>query len=428
MIIKMYSYEKKLIGYLVKVYREEKYKTDNHFSRQSFISFKSNDVLKICSECEKKCKTKDRICSYKTLINVENGSIAKNDCFYIDFLSKLGFSFALNSELIKALNECEEKTQIALNLNEKEVLMNTIQEVEYHLKRNAKIGYFSEMLMLYDSILQVQLAKVFPNIEFINLIENIYPHLRTSTKILAATLLYRYYSLSNSNKSKSTYYIREVHSLDPNNIEFLILYHQLERPFMDYYFFLNKYCVNDLNSYQKFTVLQRKAQNNLELNLLEEALSNLNECYTIATSMGHELPDKERYQTRTRMGIIHYLLNQYEQAIDCFKEVLTFDINLLLMNIILLFNCLEKTKRIDEIPAYLSLELSNQITLNKVRICFNYYKNKYSGLYSEKELEDYIITDLKPILPKGIMYHEIIVKDLMGYCEKTKDYKANVVN
>lgn len=420
----MYEYENKIVGILIGYYRQKRSKKDENFSRRLFVKWKSEKVKEMCLSCSKNCAKKDRICAPKTSLSIEKGEPIKNICFYIDFADKLGYRYLLNQRLLDIIHYSEKKLMLLIKTNQKKELITFKVFLQNNLKNYKDIIYFSEMLQLYLAITCMLLDFTYPKVSLVDLFEKIYPHLNSQSQFFISFLLYRYYKIYHEDKNKQQKYLNLLQQLETKNTYHFLLNQKEKMTSLEFYRYLLDFDKNKFLPYEQYIVQDNLVDILIELGHYNEAKKQVDICVKIAESKDEELSDVALYSAYTKKAVVLYHLKQYDEALLFFKQVFHFNADILLLNFILFIDCFEKSSQSKSIKSYLDIDTYRSLNITKVKRLYRYYQQKYVFNYPFKELELFILDELKSFLPLNSAYYEIIKKDMIEYCQETKDYKS----
>ena len=417
--------EKKLIGLLIGYYRKEllQLKKDDKYRKLNFISYKSDKIQEDCLNCNNmKCKNSNKICSFNTISALESGAITRKICCYIDFADKLKLQFKLNKKMINEYEELEKDIVNALKINDVNQYLKLYKLTERYQKENENVIYFSELYKLYSCILKIKVSEEYPDDSFINLLEFILPYLKDKTKYLSTYVLYKYYFTHNDLYGKEAIYLNALRKMDPENIEFLVYDKMQTNSLLEAYNFISTISLDCLNDYEKYTIYQFLGYMCLCFNQIDEGIVYVKKSKLIIENSEITFPRKEANHTYMRLGLFYFQLKKYNKAVENFERVFKYDPNTLILNILLYFNSLEKMKRFEELTTLLE-----EVDLQKIRRhkpIFIYYRMKYIYKSNNKDLEEYIVDNIKPLIPKNDTYQGVLIEELIHLANSTGDYKV----
>lgn len=410
-----YEYEKQIIGYLFRFYRQK-----NKMRIQHMIAYKSDVVEEYCAACKRKCKNKQSILSHKTIERIERGQVSKSECYYIDISNKFGFGYEITRRNVKKIEEFEKELLDLIQTRNKKGFEQISIRLENFQKQVSGLIYFQEMLDIYKSVVAFELNRKFCDDDSIKMMEFIYRYVREDTKKILLYYFYRYF-FRFGNTSKSQNYLKEAEIFYPENLQIEFHKSMVQMNKLDYLSYLLKYDRSQFKGADHFFFYQALALAYINLEKNDTALKYLNKCIKEAKNQG--MIDAYLYQSYMRRGVLLYQLGRYDDAIESFKTVYFFNINLMMMNIILFIDSIKRANAEVELPHILIESVEERINNDMISTVYIYYKMKYCTNAPIEALEDYIVKKMKPYLRMGSWYEQIIRDDLITYTDETKNYK-----
>lgn len=424
-----HAYEKSIIGRLFHYYRKQLYEksADEKYLKKSIVAYKSSAIKKYCDTCTKQCSKKEHIACSDVLVGFEKGKVFKKSCYYIDFPAKIGKIGAIDAQHVRLVNENIERVYHALLDNNVKELADICIELTSISKSMKDYIYFSEIIDLLLAISNYYIYGIFPEDDLIEVIEVIAPYLEEKTKIMAYIIMQYYYALKNTNKEKLNYYLERINQKLPEFTDFSLKYMYNNLTDYDFYSYLTHISIEELNLTQKVMVLQYRGLTTQNIKQYDESKIWFNQSLLIMKNNEHLFTKREFIQSYKRKGAIEYLLGNYNEAYEYFLIVFNYDINLLILDLFLFMDCIDYT----DIPTIskkelLSFENYKRITFPNVKKVFNYYqyKENIKNKNDAKNLAEYIVTDLSPIINNSqVAYFKVLMKDLMNLCNETSSYK-----
>lgn len=395
--------ELSIIGYLIRYYRKK-----SKLSMEQFILHNNK-----------------QICSKRTLIKIEHGEILSYE-YYEAFCEKLNMSLSIfpsNTPLFNRIRSDVIESLITMSKNKmKELLL----EIQVLLKKKHMI-YFSELLFLYQDILNYHLYDQYPEDEKVNL----YNYLLEIVEILDRKLiLYFYYLISNiqplSIDKESIAKQCKQFEEDPlffsyklsnimNHYPLFSAYHQLSEIKENH--LLNTYQILSINQMMSFCLMNAN-ENTLAFQLMTNQIQNIS---------FDNYPNSFVSKYLVRFSIIAYRAKKYDKAIELLLYVMKIKPNAINYNYFILFHLLEITNQNEVLKQILFR--SNQFSIQNaiVHKIFTYYRMKHS-ISSKKEelamLENYIIQNFSKLSKNSELYKDILLEELFDMIPITKDYKA----
>lgn len=411
----MFNYEKQIIGLLFNYYRKK-----NKCTIQKFISYKSNKILERCEYCDKQCKSKPTIISHKTVERVNKGHVSKNECLYIDFSDKLGFEYELTIQLNSKIEEFEkELLTLIRSKNEKSLKLLQARLSNFKKQLNRKIYYY-QLTTIFEAVVELELNNKYCNQDFIEMMEHIYNYVRLDTKKIFIYYFYRYF-FNIKSMDKLEHYFEEGNKYYSENVQMLFTNLPWYLTPFDVLNKLKDYEVSHFSEEDYFFYYDSIALAYLNLEKFQESTEYLDKCIAIAKENG--MIKSYLYQCYMRKGFALYYMENYKESLECFRYAYLYDINIMMMNSIMFFDCFTKLKMEDSIKSYLLDTHFSKIHNKMIAAVFTYYKLKYINKAKESDLEDYILKHLRPYLRKGTIYERIILDDLNEYAKKTSHFK-----
>lgn len=418
--------EKQIIGRLIGYYRNKKSLEDKrNFTKTKIISYKSAVIKEECKQCSKQCVNRVQICALDTLQRIEGGVVVKNICYYKDLSYKIGYEFNINRK------DCEmiDKNIILLdkyyNENNINKLTDLLKEVEYELLLLDKRIYFSQMLQIIQAIINYKLYAVFPNDDVMNLILFLEEYLDERLKQYVYVLFYEYYSYVSINKNKSSYYLNKIINVNSSFLEYKLIEMTDSVSNIELLNFIQEVDLSLVTIHEQFQLIQKKAHLYLNLSHSKAALVEINKSIDLINTNPQTFSKLDLVRSYCRRGVVYYELKQYEEAYQDFKKVALLDVNRLLFNLILFIDVLEKTGRNEEKKKYINSDVLKKITNNDLKIIYKYYllRENATTKGDYKDVAEYIVEALRPLIPSDIIYYPIILKDLIYFCDKLSAFR-----
>lgn len=411
----MFNYEKQIIGLLFNYYRKK-----NKCTIQKLISYKSNKILERCEYCDKQCKNKPTIISHKTVERVNKGHVSKNECLYIDFSDKLGFEYELTIQLNSKIEEFE-KELLTLIRSKHEKSLKLLQSRLSNFKKqiNHKIYYY-QLTTIFEAVVELELNNKYCNQDFIEMMEHIYDYIKLDSKKIFSYYFYRYY-FNIKSKNKLIVYLDKANTFYSENVQMVFTNMTWKMISFDLLKELQNYNTLCFSEEDYFFYYDSMALAYLNLEKFQESTEYLDKCIAIAKESG--MIKSYLYQCYMRKGFALYYMENYKESLECFRYAYLYDINIMMMNSIMFFDCFKKLGKEDSIKAYLMNTYYPKINHEMIVAVFTYYKLKYVNKAKESDLEDYILKHLRPYLRKGTIYERIILDELNEYAKKTSHFK-----
>ncbi len=401
--------ELKLIGKILKHYRKEKKYTRDDIFRLSKIQGKelSLSTIKRVENFETSANNYN-IDAYAHIFNMHY-----NDDRFLYNKLDLYLSSMLNS-IKNGVKLCELK-----QLHQKIIDFNA---------KNANYIYLSEISSLMISILDIYLYNKFDfDQKRINLLNSLLDDIDDKKiKIFAYYYLY---------KTKATFKIGNTQE----NLDYIDKYTKFN--FGDVFHFERIaffFKDNLLDFYNHNKNIYDKEKSNKQTNkiylysvILDLSFCELNlENYVDAKNhiiqalnienINEYIPQNIYLDTKKRLGIINYCLEQYKDAYANLLEVRENDKTLLALNYSLLFKSAEMVDKTDIILKI--IDEDNDIKLATTKTIFGYYKMKYQNETLEKQ-EKYICTHLNKNDLCSAIYFHLFILELKKLVEQTKHYQ-----
>ena len=409
----MLDYENRIIGVMFRHYQKKK-----KITIQKMISYKSDAIKPYCEICDKSCKDREAVISHKTVERMHRGRVCKRECLYVDFSYKLGLEYEVSKYLSNKLDTFANELLNVIRTKNKNQLNNLQFKINAFKDQTINYIYYSDMIKIFLAIIELELKDTY-HPEIINLMELIYEYLNNDyKKIFVYYLLRYYYNCRDINKYKL--YLMNEKQFYMENAQIELNRQSLEKKPYD---FLDDLLNNQKDSYineDRFFYYQYIAFAYLNLDKYEACVEYLDKCIVLAKK--YQMADYYLYQCYMRKGVALYRVQDYKGTIESFSYAYSYDINVMMLNCLMFFDCFKKLGIESKVHKYLTGRFYSKINNDRVNVIFKYYKNKYVLKRTDAELEAYILEHLKPFLRKGSIYEKIILDDLTEYTEKTRHY------
>ena len=409
----MLDYENRIIGVMFRHYQKKK-----KITIQKMISYKSDAIKPYCEICDKSCKDREAVISHKTVERMHRGRVCKRECLYVDFSDKLGLEYEVSKYLSNKLDTFANELLNVIRTKNKNQLNNLQFKINAFKDQTINYIYYSDMIKIFLAIIELELKDTY-HPEIINLMELIYEYLNDDyKKIFVYYLLRYYYNCRDINKYKL--YLMNEKQFYMENAQIELNRQSLEKKPYD---FLDDLLNNQKDSYineDRFFYYQYIAFAYVNLDKYEMCVEYLDKC--IALAKKYQMADYYLYQCYMRKGVALYRVQDYKGTIESFSYAYSYDINVMMLNCLMFFDCFKKLGIESKVHKYLTGRFYSKINNERVNVIFKYYKDKYVHKRTDAELEVYILEHLKPFLRKGSIYEKIILDDLTEYTEKTRHY------
>ena len=418
-----FEYEKKIIGILIGFYRK---KLDVKLA--FFLINKKNYYHEYCLAC-KKCENTERICSPKTLYQIEKGFVIKNECFYYRLCENINKKLIFNKAILKKLDNYRELLYNSIVDFSKQTLFSLLKEIESDILKFKNTIYIEERLTLYRDVINYKLKRIIPSHESVEIYVLLKDNLAIEDEKIILLLLYDIsYKIKNNliDRDKIISESKKYYK-DPlffrmmlfSNVDISIAYSLFEKYEADNF--------TQLNLYQKYTLYEYISFIDINYNCYEKGYHNLKKCIEIIKE-GADFSDYTIKNCSRQMGIVCYLLNKYYESIEYFYSILKYKQFSIGLNYVLLFNCLEKTNQVNKILKIIEeINIATLKNKNEKLIMIYYWKKHLVKKHTKPqiaELEDFICEELVNIVVVGgELYERIFKEDLRQYVSITKDYK-----
>ena len=400
----MATYEKRVIGRLIRYYRLQK-------------NLSSNSLLIMSNG--------SAICSVKTLRKIEQGYPLKDH--YYDYLAiQLGQRYRLSHDDLMLLNQYREELYSCLCHFSKSSMLDLLDRLEYSVKEYDGILYFHESFSLYCDILRYHLYNIPPDIQHILFYNDIKDIMEGEDHRL---ILYYLYQFSNICPTLNRQKIMDD----------CLSY--IEDPL-----FLNCKIINIYNHDSKFTAYEKigalfmKTQHQLTCyhkivfyNILAMLEINMNDAISAHQTLHKALdiihnnpdfPDQLSASLHMRSAISSFAMEKYEEAVDSF---LCSNLQRLNYNYLLLFNALEKTHKMTLLQKTLEDTKISYFNNILVQDIFRYFRIKHLQqlplLKKHHTLEDFICQNLASKLKFSKLYQKVLIEEMINHISMTRNYK-----
>ena len=390
----MFDEEKQIIGYLINFYRKKA-----KISISTLISYKSEYIKERCDDCHKKCKQKEGIVSHKTIERMNKGVIIKNDCIYSDLVHKLGYKYELSMKYSLRVKEFENQLLHLIRTKNKNGFIELKEKLEAYKKQVAQFIYYQDLATLFLEIIDLELNHKFCDKDRIKLPEYLYNYANGDLKKILIYYLCKYYFRFPKTREFKQY-LNECCVVYEQNVQVSFILKSYMFSKFAYINFLEKYDTSDFLHEDYFFYYSSISLGYMNLEDYPSALYYLDKSITIARQRG--MIDLYLIQSYMRRGVISYKMGKYKEALVYFRRVYQYDVNVMMMNLILFFDCFDKTGKNDALVSLLKSENPNAIKSDMARATFIYYKMKKIDAYPDKVLEDYIVDILKPHLRSNL--------------------------
>ena len=409
----MLDYENRIIGVMFRHYQKKK-----KITIQKMISYKSDAIKPYCEICDKSCKDREAVISHKTVERMHRGRVCKRECLYVDFSYKLGLEYEVSKYLSNKLDAFANELLNVIRTKNKNQLNNLQFKINAFKDQTINYIYYSDMIKIFLAIIELELKDTY-HPEIINLMELIYEYLNDDyKKIFVYYLLRYYYNCRDINKYKE--YLEEAKLYHSDNPQIELKIRAIDKLPYDFLDYLLK-TVNIVQCEQdKFFYWENIAFAYVNLDKYEMCVEYLDKC--IALAKKYQMADYYLYQCYMRKGVALYRVQDYKGTIESFSYAYSYDINVMMLNCLMFFDCFKKLGIESKVHKYLTGRFYSKINNERVNVIFKYYKDKYVHKRTDAELEVYILEHLKPFLRKGSIYEKIILDDLTEYTEKTRHY------
>lgn len=133
------------------------------------------------------------------------------------------------------------------------------------------------------------------------------------------------------------------------------------------------------------------------------------------------IPTYVIYNVYDCLGLVHFNLNQYDKAFDCFNIARKQDGNSIGFNFLLMLISLEKINKTNYSKVIIEEE-ARKVKLPAIKHLLEYYQLKYN-CKDKKILEDYIVKYLNKKEVTFQFYSSLIYEELFNLVKETKHYK-----
>ena len=409
----MLDYENRIIGVMFRHYQKKK-----KITIQKMISYKSDAIKPYCEICDKSCKDREAVISHKTVERMHRGRVCKRECLYVDFSYKLGLEYEVSKYLSNKLDTFANELLNIIRTKNKNQLNNLQFKINAFKDQTINYIYYSDMIKIFLAIIELELKDTY-HPEIINLMELIYEYLNDDYKKIFIYYFYRYY-YNGRDLNKLTVLFDEMKNFYKENVQIQLNRISFEKKPYD---FLDDLLNNQKDSYineDRFFYYQYIAFAYLNLDKYEACVEYLDKCIVLAKK--YQMADYYLYQCYMRKGFALYCLEDYKNSVESFSYAYSYDINVMMLNCLMFFDCFKKLGIESKVHKYLTGRFYSKINNDRVNVIFKYYKDKYVHKRTDAELEVYILEHLKPFLRKGSIYEKIILDDLTEYTEKTRHY------
>ena len=123
-------------------------------------------------------------------------------------------------------------------------------------------------------------------------------------------------------------------------------------------------------------------------------------------------------RTLSKKGTVLYSLQEYDQAINVYKEVFEMGPDLLSQDFMVFIHCLMKSNQKYYVNHYINLNIYQEITSVIVKKIFQYYILKLNSKTLPKSLISFALKNLKPVLPEKTVAYQVMKNDLIEYSSK----------
>lgn len=420
----MYEYENKIIGLFIGYYRKKRLKHDERFSRKDFVAYKSNDLKDMCQTCKKTCAKKEAICAAKTSLWIEKGEVIKNVCFYIDFCAKLDREYVLNKRMLEMIAYSEKKLVSLIRNNSQTGLEDFKLFLETSYQKYKNVMYFSEMLQLYLVIVKMLLDYEFPDYHLVEIYEEFYSAFNSTTKYFISYMLMHYYETYDYQMDKQLFYEGELGNQGIYNVEYVLRKRKKKSSLLDFYHYLTDIDTSELLPYERYLVQIFLSGTSYQLKHYRLALKAIEQCLNDLSVPEESMTQHALYYAYAKKANILYRLERYNEALALYKQVYMYDPDLLALDFMLFIHCFEICEQNKSVQRYLKSENLHRLKIPSVKRIYRYYQQKFYYHASFKELEAFILDELRYFIPIETVYYDIMRSDMMEYCTATKDYKS----
>lgn len=411
----MFDEEKQIIGYLINFYRKKA-----KISISTLISYKSEYIKVRCDECHKKCKQKEGIVSHKTIERMNKGVIIKNDCIYSDLVHKLGYKYELSMKYSFRIKELENQLLHLIRTKNKNGFLEMKEKLEMFSQRVNQLIYYHDIISIFLDIVDLELNHQFCDKKQIEIVEYLYKFSTNDLKKILIYYLARFYTRFPANE-KCSCFLRECSKEYEQNVQILFVVKNRAMNKFAFIKYMEKYDTSSFMYEDYFFYYGSLSLGYMNLEDYHSALYYLDKAIAIAKQ--REMIDLYLIQCYMRRGVISYKMGKYKEALIYFRRVYEYDINVMMMNIILFFDCFKKIGKEEAVIALLKDGKQDMIKSSMVRSTYIYYRMKYIDRYPFKVLEDYVVNILKPHLRSGSDYEKIILNHLVEYTHQTHHFK-----
>ena len=414
----MYNNENQVIGLLIGYYRKKLNENDPGFSRYNFIKEKSELVRELCKDCNKVCAKRSAICSIKTSICLEKGDPIKNTCYYIDLTFKLNKKYILNRKILDLITYAEKKMISLIKSYYRDDLIKFRDFLIVSMKSYSNVIYITELLQLYLAITDYMLYFKFPQQELVNMYELLYPKLSSQTQALIAYLLIKYYEYSINDKDKVNLYLDELTLMKINPFEIKLKKLHKNLSVIELYDILIKMPLSKYSRYEQVLIRLYLADIYFLIEEYEKSLVILERIVEDLKNTNIPLVNMILGRTLSKKGTVLFSLQEYDQAINVYKEVFEMGPDLLSQDFMVFIHCLMKSNQKYYVNHYINLNIYQEITSVIVKKIFQYYILKLNSKTLPKSLISFALKNLKPVLPEKTVAYQVMKNDLIEYSSK----------
>lgn len=420
-----FQYEKKIMGYLFKFYREQLNYQKKLPKLNEFLKKDRDYYDEYCTYCNK-CSNNRLICVTATLYKIERGFPLKNDCYYIQIAKKFGKKVLFDKKVIGRLDQIVDYLFSFIVTNKKENISQLLALVTNELNVYKDVIYVSERLNLYNDLLNYFLYGVLPTKENIKLYRFLINN-NIDQKHHKLILLLLFFSsvVYTENIDLLSDIVKEIKKFKDERIFFQIqLFDIRNGESINAYMRLNLINENDLSDYHKYLLRDSKAYTLMNSGDFKSAYEMMK---SNSVLIENDFCDITRINYFSKLGILSFSLKEYDETVKYLNQVHLYSPNSLKTNYLLLFKALEMEKKFSEISRILEDIDVNEIINKETKTIIIYYNMKYmrGELSKEKmtKLEKYICEEMKSISSFGSFYSDILLEDLKYYVSKTLNYK-----
>lgn len=402
--LKINDSDKKKIGYLIHLYRNQQFK---HLSQNSFLLNEYNEP----------------ICTRQTLSKIEQGIIIKNDSIYEELLKKVNLKFntdycieeflptSIFSDLLNACDYYNLEKLISIS----ESYVKQLNPFKEYIFFHEYYECFKWIYTYYSSFELPTLQSTEHIISLKNIINsNLYEvmmDLVFKKRTISGIYDFSYFDFKNSN------------SMINRGNHMMILYNQSKlSEMLDYCQDLEEEYTNKNNYIRLLDIYSLKgfAFSNTEKEKFEKLVSQINHTVEAHNS---NIPKIKISQLLKNIGLQAFRIDMYDIAINYLEQYIAMDSPY--ANIVGIDLCIsyQKTNKINQLKSFIQ---SKEVYKgdSQYENLLNYFILKYKYRTDNDELS-YFIVNKVPIIINNTMgkYKQFFYEELSMLVEQTKRYK-----